>query len=65
MQVVINGIPLLPGQAKAVAIAAALLENDLAAKPDTGDKYKDEPTAALLKLIREVRDLIQCDGGKK
>lgn len=63
VRVTINDIPLLPGQAKAVAIAVARLETDLAEKPETGDKYTDEPVAALLKLAREVRELIHCDGG--
>lgn len=63
MQVSINGIPLLPGQTKAVAIAVAKLETDLVSQPETGDKYKDDPAAALLKLIREVRELLQCNRG--
>lgn len=54
-RITVNGIPLLSGQSKAVEIAAAKLETSLAAQPVMGDA-----DAALLKLIREVRELIQC-----
>ncbi len=56
-RITINGIPLLAGQTKAVEIAAAKLETSLAAQPVRGDA-----DAALLKLIREVRELIRCGG---
>ena len=59
MQITVNGVPLLAGQAKAIAIAMARQEADLESREETGDQYKDEPARALLKLTREVRDLLR------
>ena len=53
MQIIVNGVPLLDGQAKAVAIALAELEVDLAAQD--GLSIAEE---ALLRMVREVRELI-------
>ena len=61
MQIIIGGVPLLAGQAKAVAIAAAELERGLSSAEPTGDSYKDKQSEALLKLIREVREIIDLN----
>ena len=53
MQIIVNGVPLLDGQAKAVAIALAELEVDLAAQDGLSIAE-----AALLQMVREVRELI-------
>lgn len=53
MQIIVNGVPLLDGQAKAVAIALAELEVDLAAQDGLSIAE-----AALLRMVREVRELI-------
>ena len=54
MQIIVNGVPLLDGQVKAVAIALAELEVDLAARDGLGTAE-----ASLLARVREVRELIQ------
>lgn len=59
-QVIVNGIKLLDGQQKAVRVALARLAADLSFEDE---EELSDAERALLKMTREVMELLRCDGG--